>query len=108
MNELEKLLFDNVIKIETDWPNKKIGIAYDVSGSNSKKAIVEIAWCKTKKEQAKLYNEIKKEIEDSFDDEEVQNYGPPYSMANPSGDPKVHKHPLGTGFAQKDKKKEKK
>ena len=41
-------------------------------------------------------------------DEEVQNYGPPYSMANPSGDPKVHKHPLGTGFAQKDKKKEKK
>ena len=38
---------------------------------------------------------------------EVQNYGPPYSMANPSGDPKVHKHPLGTGFAQKDKKKEK-
>ncbi len=38
---------------------------------------------------------------------EVQNYGPPYSMSNPSGDPKIHEHPLGTGFAQKDKKKEK-
>jgi hypothetical protein len=36
---------------------------------------------------------------------EIQNYGPPYSMANPSGDPKVHKHPLGPGFAHKDAKK---
>jgi hypothetical protein len=28
-------------------------------------------------------------------------------MSNPSGDPKIHEHSLGTGFAQKDKKKEK-
>jgi len=34
----------------------------------------------------------------------VQNYGPPYSMANPSGEP-VKDHPLGVGFAHKDTKK---
>jgi len=35
---------------------------------------------------------------------EVQDYGPPYSMANPTGEP-VKAHPLGAGFAHKDTKK---
>ena len=35
---------------------------------------------------------------------EVQNHGPPYSMANTSGEP-VKDHSLGAGFAHKDTKK---
>ena len=44
------------------------------------------------------------------DDEEVfdvtvkEDYGPPYSMANTSGEP-VKDHSLGAGFAHKDTKK---
>lgn len=42
--------------------------------------------------------------EDDDDEDDVQNYGPPYSMANPTGEP-VKAHPLGAGFAHKDTKK---
>tara|TARA_B100001123_G_C14854039_1_gene845251 strand:+ start:122 stop:403 length:282 start_codon:yes stop_codon:yes gene_type:complete len=37
---------------------------------------------------------------------EVQDHGPPYSMANPSGE-SIKDSPLGTGFAHKDIKNEK-
>ena len=43
----------------------------------------------------------------SIDDIElkpIQNYGPPYSMANPTGEP-IKDSPLGAGFVHKDTKK---
>jgi|TARA_R100001530_G_scaffold106514_1_gene74377 hypothetical protein len=37
---------------------------------------------------------------------EIQDYGPPYSMANPTGEP-IKDSPLGAGFAHKDIKNKK-
>ena len=42
--------------------------------------------------------------EEVFDVTVKEDYGPPYSMANTSGEP-VKAHPLGAGFAHKDTKK---